>query len=268
MPIYKVFGYKEFSKNTSVLYNYGTLAFIISTIAFYFINTRFNIDYLIIFTIIANSIAFVFSLLLKEDRDKEASVENIKFNELRLIYKNKYFLKLVFISSFFGLSFILINFFYVQILIDNGYNENLISAIILIYSFLQLSQRIIISILDKRSIQKNVQLLSLILSIFLIVLFILRSKYIVIAMILFPTFLSVMGIYLERIQNNFIDNYKLHEYRATMLSAFNLFSDIFEVIFLVLNSMIASLNYRYVFFFLGIMFLISMKIDLKTKSFT
>ena len=57
---YEIIGEENFAEKTSVLGNYSTIGFIISTISFYFINNYFGQNFLIIFTIISTFISFLF----------------------------------------------------------------------------------------------------------------------------------------------------------------------------------------------------------------
>lgn len=256
--IYKFFGDDNYSNNISKFYNWGTIAFIVSTVMFPFINSRWNINALIWVTIIANAIATMISIFIP---DTDNSIENEEqFNlskTLKLLVHDKTFRVIVLIVSLFNLSFLLINFFYVKVIIDNGYSENIVSPLILAYSGLQLSQTFIIKYLGEQKAWNKVRLFSVISALFFMGICAISGKPIILLMIMLPTILSILGIFIEKIQNNYIDTIGFKNHRATMLSAFSFFADVFEVVFLLANSYISSFNYKYIFVFIAASLLLS-----------
>ena len=66
-----------------------------------------------------------------------------------------------------------------------------------------------------------------------------------------------LGDFHRKTQNNYIDTIGFKNHRATMLSAFSFFADVFEVVFLLANSYISSLNYKYIFVFIAASLLLS-----------
>lgn len=253
--IYKLFGDDNYSNNISKFYNWGTIAFIVSTVMFPFINSRWNINALIWVTIIANVIATVISIFIPDTDNSSDNEEQFNLSKtLKLLVHDKTFRVIV---SLFNLSFLLINFFYVKVIIDNGYSENIVSPLILAYSGLQLSQTVIIKYLGEQKAWNKVRLFSVIASLFFAGLCVISGKPVVLLMILLPTILSVLGIFIEKIQNNYIDTIGFKNHRATMLSSFSFFADVFEVVFLLANSYISSFNYKYIFVFIAASLLLS-----------
>ena len=256
--IYKLFGDDNYSNNISKFYNWGTIAFIVSTVMFPFINSRWNINALIWVTIIANVIATVISIFIPDTDNSVETEEQFDLSKtLKLLVHDKTFRVIVLIVSLFNLSFLLINFFYVKVIIDNGYSENIVSPLILAYSGLQLSQTFIIKYLGEQKAWNKVRLFSVIASLFFAGLCVISGKPVVLLMIILPTVLSVLGIFIEKIQNNYIDTIGFKNHRATMLSAFSFFADVFEVVFLLANSYISSFNYKYIFVFIAASLLLS-----------
>ena len=125
------------------------------------------------------------------------------------------------------------------------------------YSGLQLTQTFIIKYLGEQKAWNKVRLFSVIASLFFAGLCVISGKPVVLLMILLPTILSVLGIFIEKIQNNYIDTIGFKNHRATMLSAFSFFADVFEVVFLLANSYISSFNYKYIFVFIAASLLLS-----------
>ena len=252
--IYKLFGDDNYSNNISKFYNWGTIAFIISTVMFPFINSRWNINALIWVTIIAN----VISIFISDTDNSSENEEQFDLSKtLKLLVHDKTFRVIVLIVSLFNLSFLLINFFYVKVIIDNGYSENVVSPLILAYSGLQLSQTFIIKYLGEQKAWNKVRLFSVIASLFFAGLCVISGNPVVLLMIILPTVLSLLGIFIEKIQNNYIDTIGFKNHRATMLSAFSFFADVFEVVFLLANSYISSFNYKYIFVFIAASLLLS-----------
>lgn len=256
--IYDLFGNDNYGKNISKFYNFGTIAFILSTVLFPVINSKFNIKALIIATVIANLISFIISIYLPNLEDKEYEVEKIDLiQNLKRLVKDKSFRGVILIVSIINLSFLLVNFFYVQILIENGYPENIISPLILVYSAIQLLQPYIIKLLGEENSWTKIKNLSIISSIFFIALCFVQKSPLIIFMSILPTILAVLSVFVDKIQNNYVDELKLNDYRATILSSFNFFADIFEVVFLLFNSYISSFNYKYVFLFMALLFVLN-----------
>lgn len=254
--IYNLFGEHNYSNNISKFYNFGTIAFILSTVLFPFINSKFNIEGLIIVTIVANFISFLVSVFLPNSTSKDDDVEKINIiHSIKKLASDKKFREIILIVSLINLSFLLVNFFYVQILIENGYSENIISPLILVYSAIQLSQPYIIRFMGEKNSSKKIQKMSFIASIFFIMICFVKKAPLILFMVILPTILSVLGVFVEKYQNNYVDEIQLKDYRATILSAFNFFADVFEVVFLLLNSYISSFNYKYVFLFISLLFI-------------
>ena len=254
--IYNLFGEHNYSNNISKFYNFGTIAFILSTVLFPFINSKFNIEGLIIVTIVANFISFLVSVFLPNSTSKDDDVEKINIiHSIKKLASDKKFREIILIVSLINLSFLLVNFFYVQILIENGYSENIISPLILVYSAIQLSQPYIIRFMGEKNSSKKIQKMSFIASIFFIMICFVKKAPLILFMVILPTILSVLGVFVEKYQNNYVDEIQLKDYRATILSAFNFFADLFEVVFLLLNSYISSFNYKYVFLFISLLFI-------------
>lgn len=264
--IYSLFGKDSYGNNVSKFYNFGTLAFIVSTISFPFINYRFNIRALILATIVANGISFFISTLLPDTTTKNSEADKTDlYSDLKQLAIDKKFRKIVFIVSLINLSFLLVNFFYVQILIENGIDENMVSPLILAYSTIQLSQTYIIRFLGEKDSLKNIQKLCLLASIFFLGLCFFKGNSLIIFMAILPTILTILAIYVEKIQNNYIDDQNFNDYRATILSAFNFFANVFEVVFLLFNSYISALNYKFIFLFMALLFITNI-INSKTLS--
>ena len=225
---------------------------------FPFINSRWNINALIWVTIIANTVATMISIFIPDTDNSSDNEEQFDLSKtLKLLVHDKTFRVIVLIVSLFNLSFLLINFFYVKVIIDNGYSENIVSPLILAYSGLQLSQTFIIKYLGEQKAWNKVRLFSVIASLFFAGLCVISGKPVVLLMIILPTVLSVLGIFIEKIQNNYIDTIGFKNHRATMLSAFSFFADVFEVVFLLANSYISSFNYKYIFVFIAASLLLS-----------
>lgn len=254
--IYNLFGEHNYSNNISKFYNFGTIAFILSTVLFPFINSEFNIEGLIIVTIVANFISFLVSVFLPNSTSKDDDVEKINIiHSIKKLVSDKKFREIILIVSLINLSFLLVNFFYVQILIENGYSENIISPLILAYSAIQLSQPYIIRFMGEKNSSKKIQKMSFIASVFFIMICFVKKAPLILFMVILPTILSVLGVFVEKYQNNYVDEIQLKDHRATILSAFNFFADVFEVVFLLLNSYISSFNYKYVFLFISLLFI-------------
>ena len=144
--IYSTYGETAFVKKSAHSANYGTIGFIISTITYVFIYQYFDMDGLLISTIVSGILAVLFAIGLEkspcETGGKNHSHDISKIMEL---FKNHNSRSIMLILSIFSVIWILINFFYVEKLTSLGISEEWISGIILGYSLIEMLAEPIVS---------------------------------------------------------------------------------------------------------------------------
>ena len=255
---YEIIGEENFAEKTSVLGNYSTIGFIISTISFYFINNYFGQNFLIIFTIISTFISFLFTLFFENNVEKDDN----KFR-FKSILNTKLIVFMIF-NGIISITFILINFFYVVILQNIKLSENYMTFIILLYSAVGLLSPKIIKIFGETKLKRNLFIFLSASSILFISLISIKNIFVIIPMCCLPMLIGVIEIYFLKVENQYVD--KLNEKnRATILSTFSMGANFVDVVFLLLSSKLSETSLDYSFIFISILLLIFSLFFITTK---
>ena len=249
--LYVIFGEENFAKRSSILQNFSNVGFIVSTVGFFFINKYMNIDYLIIYTIFANIISLIFCFLIPKEKSLEETEEINKNYILKLLNKNTF--KFIIINSILSLSTILINFFYVVIIEKIGLKSENLMFVILAYTFFELLAYKIIEIFNEKNLTKNTFIFSTICGALFLVIPFLKTYVVLVFMVLLPLMLSVLGTYVEKLENMYVDTIKSNK-RASLLSIFSMGANGMDVCFLFVSSNIIDNNFSNLFLFVAILF--------------
>lgn len=231
----------------SEINNCSTIGFIFSTIAYAFLFTKGGITLLLYSTVVFSTIATVFYFILPKDpiQSNKATVSPESEKSSVLFFKhfvNNKSIKIIIMSSSLSLGGLLVNFFYIEKLINLGIPELWMTIVILFYSALYL---LIPSILKhfqggKKSVLWKVALFST-----TACFFILGNKkfeYVVLTltvMILLPFFIQLLEFLLYEQQMIWIKNEGCDKKMASAFSYFSIFNDVIEFLFLIIAS---SLN--------------------------
>ena len=249
--LYVVFGEENFAKRSSILQNFSNVGFIVSTVGFFFINKYMNIDYLIIYTIFANIISLIFCFLIPKEKSLEETEEINKNYILKLLNKNTF--KFIILNSILSLSTILINFFYVVIIEKIGLKSENLMFVILAYTFFELLAYKIIEIFNEKNLTRNTFIFSTICGVLFLVIPFLKTYVVLVFMVLLPLMLSVLGTYIEKLENMYVDTIKSNK-RASLLSIFSMGANGMDVCFLFVSSNIIDNNFSNLFLFVAILF--------------
>lgn len=249
--LYVVFGEENFAKRSSILQNFSNVGFIVSTVGFFFINKYMNIDYLIIYTIFANIISLIFCFLIPKEKSLEETEEINKNYILKLLNKNTF--KFIILNSILSLSTILINFFYVVIIEKIGLKSENLMFVILAYTFFELLAYKIIEIFNEKNLTRNTFIFSTICGVLFLVIPFLKTYVVLVFMVLLPLMLSVLGTYVEKLENMYVDTIKSNK-RASLLSIFSMGANGMDVCFLFVSSNIIDNNFSNLFLFVAILF--------------
>ncbi|WBB38859.1 MFS transporter [Parvimonas micra] len=258
---YEIIGEENFAEKTSVLGNYSTIGFIISTISFYFINNYFEQNFLIIFTIISTFISFLFALFFEKEKIIEKS-DNNKFR-FKSILNTKLIVFMIF-NGIISITFILINFFYVVILQNIKLSENYMTFIILLYSAVGLLSPKIIKIFGETKLKRNLFIFLSASSILFISLISIKSIFVIIPMCCLPMLIGVIETYFLKVENQYVDNLN-EKNRATILSTFSMGANFVDVGFLLVSSKLSETSLDYSFIFISILLLIFSLFFITTK---
>lgn len=249
--LYVIFGEENFAKRSSILQNFSNVGFIVSTVGFFFINKYMNIDYLIIYTIFANITSLIFCFLIPKEKSLEETEEINKNYILKLLNKNTF--KFIIINSILSLSTILINFFYVVIIEKIGLKSENLMFVILAYTFFELLAYKIIEIFNEKNLTRNTFIFSTICGVLFLVIPFLKTYVVLVFMVLLPLMLSVLGTYVEKLENMYVDTIKSNK-RASLLSIFSMGANGMDVCFLFVSSNIIDNNFSNLFLFVAILF--------------
>lgn len=249
--LYVIFGEENFAKRSSILQNFSNVGFIVSTVGFFFINKYMNIDYLIIYTIFANITSLIFCFLIPKEKSLEETEEINKNHILKLLNKNTF--KFIILNSILSLSTILINFFYVVIIEKIGLKSENLMFVILAYTFFELLAYKIIEIFNEKNLTRNTFIFSIICGVLFLVIPFLKTYVVLVFMVLLPLMLSVLGTYIEKLENMYVDTIKSNK-RASLLSIFSMGANGMDVCFLFVSSNIIDNNFSNLFLFVAILF--------------
>ena len=257
---YEIIGEENFAEKTSVLGNYSTIGFIISTISFYFINNYFGQNFLIIFTIISTFISFLFTLFFEKENNVEKDDNKFSFKS---ILNTKLIVFMIF-NGIISITFILINFFYVVILQNIKLSENYMTFIILMYSAVGLSSPRIIKIFGEIKLKRNLFIFLSASSILFISLISIKNIFVIIPMCCLPMLIGVIETYFLKVENQYVDNLN-EKNRATILSTFSMGANFVDVGFLLVSSKLSETSLDYSFIFISILLLIFSLFFITTK---
>ena len=87
--LYSVYGEENFMTKSAHSSNYGTTGFIISTVSYALIYRGYNIDGLLVATVVSGFVALVFSVFLSKEKFIDVSPERVSVKNVLSIFKNK-----------------------------------------------------------------------------------------------------------------------------------------------------------------------------------
>ena len=255
--IYSTYGETAFARKSAHSANYGTIGFIISTITYVFIYQYFDMDGLLISTIVSGILAVLFAIGLDECNEKspcETGGKNpsLDTGNITALFKNNDSRSIMLTLSIFSVIWILINFFYVEKLTSLGISEEWISGIILGYSLIEMLAEPIVSWGEKVVKTRLFTVFCALSGLAVVMLGILQNRVVsIIVMCITPLLVSVAEYLLMERENKLIDDLNMHENRAASLSAMNMGVNIVEIAALFLSSMFSLAAVKWCFVLTG-----------------
>lgn len=255
--IYSTYGETAFVKKSAHSANYGTIGFIISTITYVFIYQYFDMDGLLISTIVSGILAVLFAIGLDECNEKSPCETGGKnhshdISKIMELFKNHNSRSIMLILSIFSVIWILINFFYVEKLTSLGISEEWISGIILGYSLIEMLAEPIVSWGEKVVKTRLFTAFCALSGLAVVMLGIPQNKAVsIIVMCITPLLVSVAEYLIMERENKLIDDLNMHENRAASLSAMNMGVNIVEIAALFLSSMFSLAAVKWCFVLTG-----------------
>lgn len=255
--IYSTYGETAFVKKSAHSANYGTIGFIISTITYVFIYQYFDMDGLLISTIVSGILTVLFAIGLDECNEKSPCETGDKnhspdISKIMELFKNHNSRSIMLILSIFSVIWILINFFYVDKLTSLGISEEWISGIILGYSLIEMLAEPIVSWGEKVVKTRLFTAFCALSGLAVVMLGIPQNKAVsIIVMCITPLLVSVAEYLIMERENKLIDDLNMHENRAASLSAMNMGVNIVEIAALFLSSMFSLAAVKWCFVLTG-----------------
>ena len=255
--IYSTYGETAFARKSAHSANYGTIGFIISTITYVFIYQYFDMDGLLISTIVSGILAVLFAIRLDECNEKSPCEKgdknpSLETGNIMALFKNNNSRSIMLTLSIFSVIWILINFFYVEKLTSLGISEDWISGIILGYSLIEMLAEPIVSWGEKVVKTRLFTVFCALSGLAVVMLGILQNRVVsIIVMCITPLLVSVAEYLLMERENKLIDDLNMHENRAASLSAMNMGVNIVEIAALFLSSMFSLAAVKWCFVLTG-----------------
>lgn len=255
--IYSTYGETAFARKSAHSANYGTIGFIISTITYVFIYQYFDMDGLLISTIVSGILAVLFAIKLDECNEKSPCEKgdknpSLETGKIMALFKNNNSRSIMLTLSIFSVIWILINFFYVEKLTSLGISEEWISGIILGYSLIEMLAEPIVSWGEKVVKIRLFTVFCALSGLAVVMLGILQNRVVsIIVMCITPLLVSVAEYLLMERENKLIDDLNMHENRAASLSAMNMGVNIVEIAALFLSSMFSLAAVKWCFVLTG-----------------
>ena len=255
--IYSTYGETAFARKSAHSANYGTIGFIISTITYVFIYQYFDMDGLLISTIVSGILAVLFAIRLDECNEKSPCEKgdknpSLETGNIMALFKNNNSRSIMLTLSIFSVIWILINFFYVEKLTSLGISEEWISGIILGYSLIEMLAEPIVSWGEKVVKTRLFTAFCALSGLAVVMLGILQNRFVsIIMMCITPLLVSVAEYLIMERENKLIDDLNMHENRAASLSAMNMGVNIVEIAALFLSSMFSLAAVKWCFVLVG-----------------
>ena len=251
--LYSVFGEENFTGKSAHSANYGTAGFIISTISYAAIYKYQGIRGLLIATLMAGLVAEILSLFIV----KETKIEGWKSTSISKIIgimKNKKAGLYMSMLSLFSVSWILINFFFVEKLEDSGMSVEWMAGIILGYSAFQMLAEPLISRFDKQPARKMLTVTGVTGGLAMAVFGTISKAWLVLpAMIILPLLISLPEYYLMEEENRLVDALGMDDNRAASLSVLNMGVNVVEIMALFASALISGGGITCCFLVIGLL---------------
>ncbi len=262
--LYQKYDEGEYPVKSARVGNYGTAGFITSTIMYAGIYHFYEVEGLLILTVVMNVIAVVVSIGIEKETEQIDTELSVASKESCSILSKFFILKInaeniiiMITLACISISFILINFFYVDKLDILGISEEWMTAIILGYSVFQMAAEKVLDTIGERNYFKAF-VIGFIISGMCMLLFgrINITPVIIPIMLILPLIVSVPAYIFDEMENKVIDNSHLEDKRAEALSAYNMGVNLVEVLFLFVSAFVAELGISACFTVLGILMIL------------
>ncbi len=292
--LYEVYGNEAYLSKTAHASNCGTAGFLISTLSYVIIYHQCGIEGLLLSTMAAGTAAAIFSIKLKPEPSKNKQTcyakeneaenknfakketyafnieETVKIEETakqgehsikQLLSVMKHPRALLFASalSIFQVSWLLINFFYVEKLGECGISPEWMSAVILGYSAMEMLAEPIIRKLGTSFSKRWARRFGILCGVgFLTFGFVSKRTLILPLMLILPLLLKLPEYFVMEQENVLVDLLGVKEQRAAALSVLNMGVSIIEILALFASAALTAAGIGWCFLGVGVLLIVCM----------
>ena len=292
--LYEVYGNEAYLSKTAHASNCGTAGFLISTLSYVIIYHQCGIEGLLLSTMAAGTAAAIFSIKLKPEPSKNKQTcyakeneaenknfakketyafnieETVKIEETakqgehsikQLLSVMKHPRALLFASALpiFQVSWLLINFFYVEKLGECGISPEWMSAVILGYSAMEMLAEPIIRKLGTSFSKKWARRFGILCGVgFLTFGFVSKRTLILPLMLILPLLLKLPEYFVMEQENILVDLLGVKTQRAAALSILNMGVSIMEILALFASAVLTAVGIGWCFIGVGVLLIICM----------
>ena len=242
--LYALCGEEDYLPRTTHAANFGTAGFLLSTASYAAIYQYFSLKGLLVATVLSGAAGFLCALFLRpEPRGgvSRAQEKRTIRSQLRLLLRDGRARLFTLLLSLFSVAWLLVNFFYAEILTRHGVPLAWLSAIIIAYSLAQMLAEPLVRLCGKCSKRRLTLLFCLLSGAALLCFGVLRSTgALILLMVLTPLLLDLASIHVEQQQNRLIDALAMKEDRAAALSVMNIGVNLMEILSLFASSIFVA----------------------------
>ena len=255
--LYAVCGADGYLPKTAHAANFGTAGFLLSTASYAAIYHYFDLKGLLIATVLSGTAGFACALFLRRDAHAgtaKTCAEKPDLSPLRILLHDRRARRFTLLLSLFSVAWLLVNFFYAEILKQCDVPLTWLSAIIIAYSLAQMLAEPLIYLCRRYAKQKLTIFFCLLSAAALLGLGLLHSPWLLILMmILLPLLLDLAAFYVEEQQNRLIDTLEMEDGRAAALSAMNIGVNLMEILSLFASSIFVAAGIGWCFGLCGVL---------------
>lgn len=253
--LYALWGEDEYLPKTARAANFGAAGFLLSTVSYAAIYHRFDLKGLLIATVISGAAGFVCALFLRGDVHGSAAGirgEKANLSQLLRLLRDRRARQFTALLSLFSVAWLLVNFFYAEILARRGVPLVWLSAIIVGYSLAQMLAEPLIHLRGRFAKREPAAFFCLLGGAVLLGLGCLRRPWVLLLMMVFlPLFLDLAAFCVEEQQNRLIDTLALGNDRAAALSLMNMGVNLVEILSLFASSFLVAAGIGWCFCLCG-----------------
>ena len=252
--LYARYGEEAYLVKSAHAANFGTAGFLLSTAAYAALYRFFSLKGLLFATVLSGAAGLLFSVFLRREPPQARRRERARLAKLLCDRRALLFTALL---AAFSVAWLLINFFYVEKLQDCWIPLGWMTAVIFVYSAVQMLAEPIIRLLKRRRATHLTVRFGLLSGVALLLFGRLRAAWLVLPfMAVLPLLLDLASFHLEEQQNRLIDALRIGSDRATALSVMNVGVSLVETLSLFASSLLVAVGASWCFCLCGVLLIL------------